>query len=105
MPSPSSEARTMSPLRCTMHLLVVALTASLAIPRPPVPPPKGYDLRGPALAKGLKLTVKRTATMKDGDMDVDAGAGKMNWKVSSTDTSEKEVELVAAEGRQPTALS
>lgn len=98
----------MSPRSLLPGLLAVlagALTASLAVPRPPLPPAKGYDLRGPALPRGLKLTVKRTASMKDGDMEVDAGAGKMAWKVSFAESSEKEVELLAVEGRQPTRLN
>jgi len=92
-------------LRCSLALLAAAVAAPLAVPRPPVPAPKGYDLRGPALDKGLKLTIKRSSTMKDGDMEVDAPTGKLSFKVSSSETTEKEVELVAAEGRQPTRLS
>jgi hypothetical protein len=92
-------------LRSSLALLAAAVAAPLAVPRPPVPAPKGYDLRGPALDKGLKFTLKRSSTMKDGDMEVDAPTGKLIFKVSSSETSEKEVELVAVEGRQPTRLN
>jgi hypothetical protein len=91
--------------RYPLALLTAALLAPLAVPRPPVPAPKGYDLRGPALEKGLKLTLKRSSTMKDGDLEMDAGGAKRAFKVTSVETTEKEVELLAVEGRQPTRLS
>jgi hypothetical protein len=91
--------------RCLLALLAAALIAPAAVPRPPIPAPKGYDLRGPALEKGLKLTVKRSAAMKDGDMELDAPDGKRTFKISTVESAEKEVEVVAVEGRQPTRLT
>lgn len=92
----------MPPRRACLSLLALALAAAAAWPRPPLPPPKGHDLRGPAIPKGLVLTIKTTATMKDGELSLDPGTGKMSFKVSFTGSSEKVAELLAVTARQPT---
>lgn len=94
----------MYPRRACLSLLAVALAAAAAWPRPPLPPAKGYDLRGPALPKNLKLTIKTTASMKDGQLSLDIGNNPISYKVSYTGGSEKVAEMLAVTGRQPTHI-
>src|SRR5262245_56742669 len=91
----------MRPLPVMLARIVVALAPPLAA-RPPLPEGKGHDLRGPALKKGLKLTVKTTITLKDADLESRNGVKR---KLNVVRAEELEVELAAVKGRQPTRIN
>jgi hypothetical protein len=84
-------------------LALPLLFAAHAAARPAPPVPKRYDLRGPALKKGLVLVVSTTSEMKDADADTVSGEGVVNRsKASGKLARELKYELLAVEGRVAT---
>jgi hypothetical protein len=83
-------------------LAVPLLLAGALLARPPLPEAKGHDLRGPALKKGLVLTVKATSSIKDADLELTGPDDVIKTKTSTTQSRELKHELLAVEGRTTT---
>jgi len=85
----------------TAGLALLLCTAAFA--RPPLPETKGHDLRGPALKKGLVLTIKTTTSLKDSEVELTGPDGSVTkTKTSNSQTTEYKCEVLAVEGRAVT---
>src|SRR5262245_50034912 len=91
-------------VKLPLALFALALAAASAWPRPPIPQAKGYDLRGPALAEGMVLTIKTSTEAKDNEMTLGTGNEATTSKFTTKVTGEQQVELLAVKGRDVTRL-
>lgn len=88
----------MFPRFAALSLPLVLATSLLA--RPPLPEAKGHDLRGPALKKGLVLTVKTTSAAKDMESEfVGPDGAKTVIRTGTRHDREMKYEVLAVAGR------